>query len=304
MRKMKKALKWIGFVVAGLASLVVLISLAGYITSERRINKTYDVAVEPLTVPTDAAAIEEGRRLTVIRGCVDCHGADYGGTTLIEDPAIGHIYGANLTTGEGSATSGWSAEDWARAIRDGVAPDGRPLLMMPSSEYAGLSDEDIGRMVAYLRAAPPVDRLQPESAIGPVVRAMLVTNQMPVPLISAEVIDHSRAAPASVPAEASVEFGAYQITTCTGCHGANLGGGPVPFSAPGDPPAANLTVGGELGTWTLDEFKNTLRTGVTPSRRALDPSKMPWPLAREMTDTELEAIWFYLRSLPPVTLAQ
>lgn len=86
---MKKVLKWVGIFLAGLVGIIVLIALTGYIASERRINKTYTIAVEPLTVPTDADSIEEGRRLTIIRGCVDCHGADYGGTTLLESSLIG-----------------------------------------------------------------------------------------------------------------------------------------------------------------------------------------------------------------------
>lgn len=300
---MKKALKWIGIILGGLLGIVVLIGLAGYIASERRINKTYAVTVAPLTVPTDAASIAEGHRLTIIRGCVDCHGPDYGGSALIEDPMIGHLYGANLTTGEGSATAGWSPEDWSRAIRNGVAPDGHGVLMMPSYHYAGLSDEDLGRIIAYLRSVPPVDRVQPRSGIGPVVRAMLVANQMPVPLISAEVIDHNQTPPARIPSEASVEFGAYLATTCNGCHGENLAGGPIPFSPPDQPWSANLTPSGELGQWTLDDFKTTLRTGVTPNGRQLNPENMPWTLTREMTDVELEALWLYLKSLPPATPA-
>lgn len=296
---MKKALKWIGIAMVALLGILMLIGLVGYIAGERRINRTYAVAAAPLTVPTDSADIEEGHRLTIIRGCIDCHGPDYGGSTLLEDPLIGHIYGANLTTGEGSATAGWSTEDWSRAIRNGVTPDGRGVLMMPSYHYAGLSDEDLGRMIAFLRSVPPVDRVQPKSSIGPVVRAMLVANRMPVPLISAEVIDHNRAAPVSVPAEASVEFGAYLATSCNGCHGENLAGGPVPFSPPDRPWSANLTPSGELGRWTLNDFKNTLRTGVTPSGRQLDSQDMPWPLTSHMTDTELEALWLYLQSLPP-----
>jgi len=299
---MKKVLKWIGILLVGLVGLIVLIALAGYVASERRINKTYEIAVEPLTVPTDAASIEEGHRLTVIRGCVDCHGTDYGGTTLLEDPVIGRIYGANLTTGEGSATAGWSAEEWARVIRNGVAPDGRGVLMMPSYHYAGLSDEDVVRMIAYLRSAPPVDRAQPGSSLGPMARALLVANQEP-PLLSAEVIDHNNRPPQSVPPEASAAFGAYQVTTCTGCHGKNLGGGPVPFSPPDKPKAANLTPGGNLSHWTVDEFKNTLRTGTTPEGRQLNPEDMPWPLTAQMTDVELEALWLYFQSLPPVTTA-
>lgn len=300
---MKKALKWIGIAMAGLVGIVMLIGVVGYVASERRINKSYSIAVEPFAIPTDTASIEEGRRLTIIRGCVDCHGTDYGGSTLLENPIIGRIYGANLTSGEGSATAGWSPEDWARAIRNGIAPDGRGILMMPSYHYAGLSDQDLGRMIAYLRSVKPVDRPHPHSSIGPMVRAMLVTNQMPVPMISAEVIDHSRAAPASVPAEVSSEFGAYLATSCTGCHGENLAGGPIPFSPPDQPKAANLTPSGELGHWTQNDFKNTLRTGVTPSGRRLNSLNMPWTLTREMTDVELEALWLYLKSLPPVVAA-
>lgn len=299
---MKRALKWIGILLAGLVGIIVLIALVGYVVSERRIDKTYDIAIEPLTVPTDAASIEEGHRLTLIRGCVDCHGTDYGGTTLLEDPLVGRIYGANLTAGQGSATAGWSAEDWARVIRNGVAPDGHAILMMPSVEYAGLSDEEVGRIIAYLRSVPPVDHVQPESSLGPMARALLVANQPP-PLLSAEVIDHTNPPPKSIVPEASAAYGAYQVTTCTGCHGKNLGGGPVPFSPPDDPKAANLTPGGNLGHWTLDEFKTTLRTGTTPEGRQLDLLKMPWPLTAQMTDVELEALWLYFQSLPPVATA-
>jgi hypothetical protein len=28
---------------------------------------------------------------------------------------------------------------------------------------------------------------------------------------------------------------------------------------------------------------------------------MPWPIAAQMTDVELEALWLYLKSLPPAT---
>jgi mono/diheme cytochrome c family protein len=295
---MKRVLKWIGIGLVGLIGVVLLVALTGYVASERRLDRVYEVAVSPLDAPTDAASIEEGRRLTVIRGCIDCHGTDYGGQVLLEDPAIGYVYAANLTAGQGSATTGWSAEDWARAIRNGVAPDGRALLMMPSGEYSGLSDEEVGRMVAYLRTTPPVDRVLPASSAGPMARGLLVTNQLPL-LLTAEVIDHDNLPPHSVVPEASVEYGAYQATTCTGCHGKDLGGGPVPFSPPDRPQAANLTPSGDLARWTLDDFKTTLRTGVTPEGRQLDPRDMPWPLTSQMTDVELEALWLYFQSLPP-----
>lgn len=299
---MRRVLKWLGIILFGLVAIVGLVALAGYVASERRLNRAYEVAGRALTLPSDAASVAEGQRLTIIRGCVDCHGADYGGQIMIDSPLIGRAYGPNLTAGQGSATADFTVEDWDRAVRHGLGPDGRPLFVMPSYHYAGLSDEDLGRMIAFLRAAPPVDRAASPSSAGPLTRLMLVANQPP-PLLSAEVIDHNNPPPASIATEASPAFGAYLASSCNGCHGENLAGGPVPFSEPDSPKAANLTPAGELSSWTLDGFKNTLRTGVTPGGRELDPLDMPWPLTAQMTDIEIEALWLYLQSLPPATPA-
>ena len=294
---MKRLFKWLGFLVLGLVVLLAVAWLAVTVISERRIAKTYDVADAPLTVPTDAAAWEEGRRLVTIRGCTDCHAADLGGKTLLDDAMIGSIHTANLTPGEGSRTADFTAADWVRAIRHGVGPDGHSLLIMPSYEYANLSDEQIGQMVAYLASLPPVDRVPSEPKLGPLGRILFLANQLP--LLPAEQVDHAVVAPAAVPAEASVEYGRYMASSCTGCHGVNFAGGPTPGSGPDDVPASNLTSSGHLSAWTLDGFKTALRTGVTPEGRELDQLVMPWTLTREMTDVELEAIWLYLNSLPP-----
>lgn len=68
--------------------------------------------------------------------------------------------------------------------------------------------------------------------------------------------------------------------------------------------AANLTPDKEtgLGEWTEETFIRTLRTGKhqgQPNGRDILPP-MPWFNYREMTDSDLKAIWVYLRSLPPI----
>lgn len=302
---MKRVLKWIGILLAGLVGVVVLIALAGYIASERRINKRYDIAVEPITIPNDAASVEEGRRLTVIRGCgaSDCHKSDFSGSVLLDDPMIGHVYPPNLTPGEGSATVGYSIEDWVRSVRHGVDPEGKALLIMPSSSYAGLSDEDLGRIIAYIQSRPPADHVQPDSRLGPIGRLLHLMDQAPLPILSAEAIDHRAETPEQVSPEVSADFGKYMISVCTDCHRGDLSGGPIPGSLPGEPPAANLTPSGNLGHWNYEGFSNALRTGVTPDGKVLDPDVMPWPMVLEMTDTELESLWLYLQGLPPATTA-
>jgi hypothetical protein len=65
---------------------------------------------------------------------------------------------------------------------------------------------------------------------------------------------------------------------------------------------ANLTPDREtgLGEWTAEDFKNTIRTGrhLGRGREVLPP--MPIQVYNNMTDTDLEAVFAYLRSIPPI----
>ncbi|HYC37031.1 MAG TPA: c-type cytochrome [Usitatibacter sp.] len=65
---------------------------------------------------------------------------------------------------------------------------------------------------------------------------------------------------------------------------------------------ANLTPDAEtgLGKWTLRNFKETIRTGrhLGRGRPILPP--MPIPMYKHFTDADLEAIYAYLQSIPPV----
>jgi hypothetical protein len=55
-----------------------------------------------------------------------------------------------------------------------------------------------------------------------------------------------------------------------------------------------------LGTWTEQQFIDTLRNGRERGRgRALLPP-MPWQSFRLMTDEDLKSIWAYLRTIPPI----
>jgi cytochrome c553 len=85
------------------------------------------------------------------------------------------------------------------------------------------------------------------------------------------------------------------IALCGECHAANLAG---IVGEDGPPPGPNLTPGGDLGDWTEADFMAAIRTGQTPNGRSLDPEMMPWPTFSQMSDTELQAIWAYLQSLP------
>jgi len=88
---------------------------------------------------------------------------------------------------------------------------------------------------------------------------------------------------------------------CTGCHRPDFAGGPlsgIPDAPPA--PAPNLTPGGPLVSWTRDDFARALRTGRTPHGRTLAAEWMPRTSLGQATDEEVDAMWLYLKSLPPV----
>ena len=66
--------------------------------------------------------------------------------------------------------------------------------------------------------------------------------------------------------------------------------------------AANLTPDNEtgIGTWQPEMFINALRTGkhLGAGRPILPP--MPWEMVGKLTDEDLQAMFAYLKSIPPV----
>ena len=294
---MSRFLKFVGYAVVALVLVLVVAGAVVYGVSNSKLKKTYTVNVRPVPIPTDAAALERGKHIAQTRGCLECHGADFGGAKVVEDGAMGRLYGANLTRGTGGRVATFRDEDWVRAIRHGVAPDGRGLFLMPSEEYAQFSDEDLGAVIAFVKSAPAVNRETVPIQLGPVSRALLATGKMK---LAAETIDHAKLQPASVPAAVTVEYGRYIAAGCVGCHGPNYAGGRIEIGPPDWPPAANLTphTSGHLAKWSEADFLNTLRTMKRPDGTELNPV-MPKAFG-QMNDVELKALLLFLKTLPAV----
>jgi mono/diheme cytochrome c family protein len=166
---------------------------------------------------------------------------------------------------------------------------------MPAFEHTGMSDEDLGALIAYVRSLPGSATLPPPSKAGPVLRGLFAAGM--VPLLSAEEIDHSQPHPAQVDAEPTPAYGSYLIGMCKGCHGPQLSGGKIPGGPPDWKPAANITPGG-IGRWSEGDFIQALRTGRRPDGSTID-AQMPWKEFRHMDDVELRALYAYLHALAP-----
>jgi mono/diheme cytochrome c family protein len=293
---MKKVFKWIGIVLGSLVGLALVVGLVLFLIGNARLNKSYGFLPSNLSIPTDAASIAVGKHHVDVL-CQGCHGPDLSGIENWFDAGpLGTIDSANLTAGEGGAGQEYASdEDYVRAIRHGIDPEGKPLFMPAVNSTSQLSDQDLGAIIAYLKTVPPVDHKTTGHHFTPLAKIMLVAGmlgKLPAEAVSHEV--HVTAPEAGV----SVEYGEYLVNTndCKVCHGQELAGGPFP-----DPTikiiTPNITPGGELGFWTEEQFVNTIRTGTTPGGHQLTEN-MPWKTYKLFTGDELKAIYLYLQSVP------
>lgn len=283
----------------GAVLLVALVAGGVFALSSYRMSRRIAVHDSEPVIRTDSASIARGRHLAIaIAKCVDCHGADLGGQLAVDAGPIGQLIAPNITSGAGGVLSALSDAELVRAIRHGVRPDGTPLRFMPTTSFNLLSDEDVAAIVAYLRAAPPVDRPSRGSVVRPLGRLLYVAGQLPL-MNESELVPHDGITRRTPPAGATAEYGAYLATVggCTGCHGPGLSGGHVPGTPPSFKPAANLTPTG-IGQWSEQDFVTALREGKRPDGSVIDPF-MPVKYTAQMTDDELRALYAHLRTVPP-----
>lgn len=261
--------------------------------------------VDPLAgVDLDAIAreraMERGRHLVEARyACVECHGKDYGGGTMIDAPPIGKILGRNITAGKGGVVATYTVADWDRIVRHGVKPDGHPAAM-PSGDFFGMSDRELSDIITFVTAQPAVDKEVPPPTLGPVGTFLMATGE--IRLSAEELPDHQRAHPVDPPtAEPTATFGKHLAQVCTGCHRPDFSGGPIPGGDPSWPPARNITPHAEgLPDYTFAEFEALIREGKGRSGQLVKaPMAGIAAYGKNMTEVEVKALYEYLVSVPP-----
>jgi len=127
----------------------------------------------PSPAPDRANTVAYGQYLTTIAGCAECHtprqkGAPVAGMELAGGmdfalPRGGVVHSANITPDPKTGIGAWSRDAFIsrfQNFRPGqpqpkVAP-GEFNTVMPWTMYAGMSDEDLGAIYAYLRTVKPI----------------------------------------------------------------------------------------------------------------------------------------------------
>ncbi|MFC7540645.1 hypothetical protein ACFQU2_15845 [Siccirubricoccus deserti] len=126
---------------------------------------------------------------------------------MIEDNPAFRAVASNITPDRRTGIGAWTDAQIARAIREGIRPDGSVIgPPMPIAWYRDLADEDVAAMVAYLRSIPAVANVSEKS-----------TYRMPLPPNYGPPVGRVVAPPRSD----MVRYGAYlagPVGHCMECH--------------------------------------------------------------------------------------
>jgi len=132
---------------------------------------------------------EYGHYLMRIAACGDCHSlaekgprpegdplAFAGSEVPFEDPGLGKVYAANITSDSDTGLGRYGADAVKQALLNGTRLDGRKLappmsILIP--HISGMKEEDLDALVEYLKTLPPAKRKAPERELAPAMRAQL-----------------------------------------------------------------------------------------------------------------------------------
>ena len=277
---MARALRWLAYLVGALLLLLLLAAAWVWFASSRAMGTTHEGVEETLPAPTQAQQADAHRQLKVL-GCVSCHGDGLRGKLMFDEPGIAQVHAPNLTMLAAKA----SDQQLARAIRQGIGADGRPLFIMPSGQYARLDDGEVAALIAAIRSLPRGGKPTPPISVGPLGRIGLVTGKF---RSQPEEVERFRL---NMPADLGAEFARGRklaMVNCAECHGPAFGGAEA---KPGLK-SPDLAI---VGAYDLEQFRTLMRKGTPPDKRKLELMDV---VSRNdfahFTDEEIAALHAYL----------
>jgi hypothetical protein len=197
---------------------------------------------------------------------------------------VGRLIAPNLSR----VMADYSDQELAALLRSGVKRDRTSAIIMPSDAFAGLADEDVIDLIAWLRMLKPApDAVNETTTWRPLGRLAMLLGEF---TFSADLVKPANP-PVHAPAAPPTVRGAYlEKTLCSHCHRLdveNLVRGSV---APALAPAAHGYDG--------DEFRILLRTGKGVGGRELGLMKeVAVEAFAYLDDADIAALHSYLRSV-------
>jgi mono/diheme cytochrome c family protein len=254
--------------------------------------------------------VTRGAYLARAGDCVSCHtapgGQPYAGGYRLDTP-FGYLLAPNITPDAATGIGRWSADDFWRALHQGVNKRGQDMYpVMPFDFYTRVTREDSDAIYAYLRSVPAVS--------NPVIvnHLRFPFNQRWSMAVWRELY-FSEGSYNGDPAQSPAwNRGAYLVEGlghCSACHSPRnaLGGIEKDKAFSGATVdgwfALNLTseLHTGLGNWTVEQVATYLKTGAVAGKTAaLGPMALVVKNSTsQMSDADLTAMATYLKDIPP-----
>jgi mono/diheme cytochrome c family protein len=287
-----------------LAAVAILVLAVAATFLSRRQEST---APPPPTARADGAEIGRGEYLALVGDCLACHtvrgGKPYAGGLELPTP-FGKLYTPNITPDPETGIGKWTADDFRRAMHEGLSKDGSYLYpAFPYNNYTRVTRADVDAIYAFFMSLPPVSQPnKPHEMRFPYNQRQLLLGWRTLYFKAGEFKPN--------PGE-SAEWnrGAYLVEGlghCNACHGTrnmlgavkddDVGGGLIPVQ---NWYAPSLTSNREtgLGDWQVRDIVDLLRTGVSARGAVFGPmSAVVAHSLQNVTLGDLTAMSVYLKA--------
>jgi mono/diheme cytochrome c family protein len=256
-----------------------------------------------------AETIAHGKALVEAGDCASCHTADpakpFAGGKRIDTP-FGGIYSANLTPDLNTGIGRWTDEDFRRAMRLGVRPDGAAEYpAFPYPHFTKVTRDDIFAIRAYLQTLGPVNNEPPPNELSWPLTYRPLMRLWNYAFFRPGIFEPDQSK--------SVEWnrGGYLVeglAHCGACHtpknffGAEKRGERFAGSPVGGWFAPRLDGAGRSGlkSWSVDDIAEYLQSGRNAKSHAGGPmAEVVLNSTSRMSDADVRAIATYLKGLPP-----
>jgi mono/diheme cytochrome c family protein len=208
----------------------------------------------------ERAQVQRGATLARLGMCAACHTRDparpFAGGVALATP-FGTVYSTNITPDARTGIGAWSLDAFTRAMRQGVARDGRLLYpAFPYTHYTKLARDDVGALYAYFMTRPALDAPARENdmrfpfGMRPLVAFwnLLYLDESPWQADKRQSAEWNRGA-----------YVSHALAHCAACH--------TPRGVLGGPKSGRLFDGGEAEGW------------YAPALNGASPSPVPWTRA-------------------------
>jgi mono/diheme cytochrome c family protein len=255
-----------------------------------------------------AETLARGKALVIAGDCAGCHTADpakpFAGGKRIDTP-FGAIYSPNLTPDRETGLGAWSDDDFIRAFRYGVAPDGsRYYPAFPYPNFTKLTRQDLGAIRAYLATLSPFHNTRPPQQLHWPLNYRVVMRAWNHFFFQPGIFEPNQQKSAEWNRGGYLVRGAAHCGTChtptnffaAAKRGHAFGGGSV------DGWFAPRLDGAErsgLKSWSADDIVEYLASGRNAKSHADGPmADVVVNSTSQMSDADIRAIAVYLKDLP------